>query len=35
MDALGEAISDFNFAGALLKLDEIAKEYGANRGQAI
>jgi hypothetical protein len=35
LDALGEAISDFNFAGALLKLDEIAKEYGANRGQAI
>ena len=35
MDALGEAISDFDFAGALLKLDEIAKEYGANREQAI
>jgi HPt (histidine-containing phosphotransfer) domain-containing protein len=30
MDALGEAISDFDFAGALLKLDEIAKEYGTN-----
>ena len=30
MDALGEAISDFHFDDALLKLDEIAKEYGAN-----
>jgi HPt (histidine-containing phosphotransfer) domain-containing protein len=30
MDALGEAISDFDFAAALSKLDEIAKKYGAN-----
>ena len=27
--ALGAAISEFDFAGALLKLDEISKEYGA------
>jgi two-component system sensor histidine kinase/response regulator len=30
--ALTAAISEFNFDGALLKLDEIAMEYGANWG---
>jgi PAS domain S-box-containing protein len=30
MDALGGAISNFDFADALSKLDEIAKKYGAN-----
>ena len=28
VDALGAAISEFDFEGALLKLDEISKEYG-------
>jgi len=30
LDALNTAISDFDFAGALLKLDEIAAECGVN-----
>jgi HPt (histidine-containing phosphotransfer) domain-containing protein len=30
MDALGEALGDFDFAGALSKLDEIAKKYSAS-----
>jgi HPt (histidine-containing phosphotransfer) domain-containing protein len=30
MDVLGEAIGDFDFAGALSKLDEIAEKYGAS-----
>jgi CheY-like chemotaxis protein len=30
LDALGADISDFNFAGALSKLDEIAKEHSLN-----
>ncbi len=31
MDALGADISEFEFSGALLKLDEIASELGLNR----
>jgi HPt (histidine-containing phosphotransfer) domain-containing protein len=31
LDALGADISDFNFPGALSKLDEIAKEHSLNR----
>jgi HPt (histidine-containing phosphotransfer) domain-containing protein len=31
LDALGADISDFNFTGALSKLDEIAKEHSLNR----
>jgi len=31
LDALGVDISDFNFAGALSKLDEIVKEHCLNR----
>jgi PAS domain S-box-containing protein len=34
LSALGVAISEFDFDGALLKLDEIAKECGANWEQA-
>jgi HPt (histidine-containing phosphotransfer) domain-containing protein len=34
MYALGEDISEFNFDSALLKLDEIAKDYGVNWEQA-
>jgi two-component system sensor histidine kinase/response regulator len=34
MYALGEAISEFDFDSALLKLDEIAKDYGVNWEQA-
>jgi len=30
MDALGRAIGDFDFEGALSKLDEFAKKYGAH-----
>jgi hypothetical protein len=30
LSALSAAISEFDFAGARKKLDEIAKEYGAN-----
>jgi two-component system, sensor histidine kinase and response regulator len=30
LHALGAAISEFDFDGALLKLDQIAKEFGAN-----
>jgi PAS domain S-box-containing protein len=33
LSALSGAVSDFDFDGALLKLDAIAKEYGANREQ--
>jgi HPt (histidine-containing phosphotransfer) domain-containing protein len=31
LDALSADISEFDFAGALLKLDDIVKEYGLNR----
>jgi HPt (histidine-containing phosphotransfer) domain-containing protein len=31
LDALGKDISDFDFAGALIKLDDIAKEHGLNQ----
>ncbi len=31
LDALGADISDFDFAGALLKLDDIVKEHSLNR----
>ena len=34
MKVLQEAISQFDFDGALLKLDEMAKDYGANCEQA-
>jgi two-component system sensor histidine kinase/response regulator len=30
LDALSAAISEFDFEGALLKLDEITREYGAD-----
>jgi hypothetical protein len=30
LDALGADISDFDFAGALLKLDEIVREHRLN-----
>jgi two-component system, sensor histidine kinase and response regulator len=33
LDALSAAISEFDFEGALLKLNEITKEYGADWGQ--
>jgi hypothetical protein len=29
LDALSAVISEFDFEGALLKLDEITREYGA------
>ena len=32
--ALGAAISEFNFDGAWMKLDEIAKEFGTNPEQS-
>jgi hypothetical protein len=31
LDALGADISDFDFTGALLKLDDIVRENGLNR----
>ncbi|RSL15628.1 two-component system sensor histidine kinase/response regulator [Edaphobacter aggregans] len=31
LDALGADINDFNFSGALLKLDDIAREHSLNR----
>jgi signal transduction histidine kinase/CheY-like chemotaxis protein len=31
LDALGERISDFDFAGALSKLDDLAREHNLNR----
>jgi hypothetical protein len=31
LDALGADISDFDFAGALLKLDDIVREHSLNR----
>jgi signal transduction histidine kinase/DNA-binding response OmpR family regulator/HPt (histidine-containing phosphotransfer) domain-containing protein len=34
LEALGADISEFDFAGALLKLDNIAKEYGLDREEA-
>jgi two-component system sensor histidine kinase/response regulator len=33
LDALRAAINEFDFENALLKLDEIAKEYGVNEGR--
>jgi hypothetical protein len=34
LDALAADISEFDFARALLKLDEIVQEYGLNREEA-
>jgi two-component system, sensor histidine kinase and response regulator len=31
LEALGVDISEFDFAGALMKLDEIVKEHGLDR----
>jgi hypothetical protein len=31
LEALGTAVSEFDFAGALLRLGELAQEYGAKR----
>jgi hypothetical protein len=33
LGALGAAISEFDFEGALVKLNEITKEFGAKWGQ--
>lgn len=34
LEALGTAVTEFDFELALLKLNEIIKEYGVNRDQA-